>query len=377
MALSKEAAYLSGDTVIVTVADGDRNTSTRTEEILTTAIKISGDNYYIGNDLLLDLNEDGADSGTFMATIKTGAATSGGAGATARSNTGTVYAIQGGTVTVAYSPSSSVSVTKKLSFGNFDATLAFSRPVYLMGEYAEITLNNAESNADHKEAETLLGQVYVQTSQFNIAGVRMEETGTDTGIFMGSVQVSADSTLDYERIQATGGDALTASFYDETTTTGSPQLVADTCSVAALTVPTASPAFTPATPVPSPSITPAATAPVPSPTPTAGVCGDAEKITVSPDALYLEKGEEGQVTVMVTDADGCGIEGVRVKRKITTSNNKKINAKPSNRKTDAEGKAVFTIKAKKQCKKDNCEATASFKANGVTEDAEVTVWLVE
>ena len=165
---------------------------------------------------------------------------------------------------MAYSPSSAVSVTKKLSFSSFDAALAFSRPVYLMGEYAEITLNNAESNADHKEAETLLEKVYVQTSQFNIAGVRMEETGTDTGIFMGSVQVSADSTLDYERIQATGGDALTASFYDDTTTTGSPQLVTDTCSVVALPEPTASPAFTPATPVPSPSITPAATAPVPS-----------------------------------------------------------------------------------------------------------------
>ncbi|OHB72786.1 MAG: hypothetical protein A2W17_11000 [Planctomycetes bacterium RBG_16_41_13] len=156
-------------------------------------------------------------------------------------------------------------------------------------------------------------------------------------------------------------------------------MVTDTCSVAALPAPTASPAFTPATPVPSPSITPAATAPVPSPTPTAGVCGDAEKITVSPDALYLEKGEEGQVTVMVTDADGCGIEGVKVKRKITTSNNKKINVKPSNKTTDAEGKAVFTITAKKgKCKlKDNCNATASFKAKGVKEKAEVTVWLMK
>ena len=88
MGLSKDAAYRSGDTVIVTVADDDRNTGAGTEEILTTAIKISGDNYYIGNDLLLDLNEDGADSGTFMATIKTGTTTSGGAGTTARAKTG-------------------------------------------------------------------------------------------------------------------------------------------------------------------------------------------------------------------------------------------------------------------------------------------------
>ncbi|GJQ47825.1 MULTISPECIES: hypothetical protein [Candidatus Kuenenia] len=130
MTLSKDVAYLSGDTVIVTVADGDRNTDAGTKEILTTAIKVSGDNYYIGSDLLLDLNEDGADSGTFIATIKTCTTTSGGAGATARSNIGTVKTVQDGTVTVAYSPPSAVSVTKKLSFSNFDAPLAFSRPAY-------------------------------------------------------------------------------------------------------------------------------------------------------------------------------------------------------------------------------------------------------
>ena len=375
--MSKEVAYLAGDTVVVTVADDDRNTSTQAEEILTTAIKIFGDNYYIGNDLLLDLNEDGADSGTFLATIKTGTTTIGGASAASRSNIGMVKTEQGGTVRVAYNPSSAVSVTKKLSFSSFDATLAFSRPAYLMGEYAEVTLSEAESNADPKGAETLLEKVYVQTSQFNIAGVRMLETGTDTGVFRGSIQISADSTLDYERIQATGGNTLTAGFYDETTTTGFPQLVNDACSVAALPVPTVT--STAPTPVPSPSITPAATAPVPSPTPTAVVCGDAEKITVSPDALYLEKGEEGQVTVAVADADGCGIEGIKVKRKVTTSNNKKIKVKPSNQETDAEGRAVFTITAKKdKCsQKDNCNAKAGFKANGVKEKAEVTVWLVK
>ena len=375
--LSKEVAYLAGDTVIVTVADVDRNTGTQAEEILTTAIKITGDNYYIGNDLLLDLNEDGADSGTFLATIKTGTTTIGGASAASRSNIGMVKTEQGGTVRVAYNPSSAVSVTKKLSFSSFDATLAFSRPAYLMGEYAEVTLSDAESNTDHKEAETLLEKVYAQTSQFNIAGVRMRETGTDTGVFRGSIQISADSTLDYERIHATDGDTLTASFYDETTTAGFPQLITGEYTVAALPVPTVT--TSPATPVPSPPITPAATVPVPSPTPTAVVCGDAEKITVSLDSLELEKGEEGQVTVTVTDADGCAIEGIKVKRKITTSNNKKVKVKPSSRKTDAEGRAVFTITAKQsKCSlKDNCNAKVDFMAKGVKEQAEVTVWLVE
>ncbi|MBE7546584.1 MAG: hypothetical protein HS127_05495 [Planctomycetia bacterium] len=69
----------------------------------------------------------------------------------------------------------------------------------------------------------------------------MAEMGTDTGIFMGSIQISADSTLDYEHIQAADGDTLTASFYDETTITGFPQLMTGTCSVVALPVPTESP----------------------------------------------------------------------------------------------------------------------------------------
>ncbi|MBM4053233.1 MAG: hypothetical protein FJ264_00885 [Planctomycetes bacterium] len=379
LALSKEVAYLSGDTVIVTVADGDRNTDAQADEILTTAIKITGDNYYIGNDLLLDLNEDSVDSGTFMATIKTGTTATGGADGGNRSNIGTVKTMEGGTVTVAYSPYSSASITKKLSFSSSDATLAFGSPVYRTGEYAEITLNNAESNEDNKETETILEKVSVQTSQFNIAVVKMLETGTDTGIFRGSIMISTDSTLDYERIQAAGGDILTASYYDETTTAGYPQLVTGECMVAALPVPTV--AITPTTPVPLPSSTPSATEPVPSltPTPTARVCGDAENITVSPDTLELEKDEKGQVTVTVTDADGCGIEGIMVKRKVTTYNSKKIKIEPSNRKTDADGKAVFTIKVKKdKCNlKTDCNAKASFKANEVVNKAEVTVWMMK
>ncbi|WP_347274111.1 hypothetical protein [Candidatus Kuenenia sp.] len=269
-----------------------------------------------------------------------------------------------------YSPDAFVSVTKKLSFSSYDAQLSFDRPVYRIGEYAGITLTDAESNADHETAETLTDEVYIDTSSFNTTGVRMLETGTDTGIFRGSIQISNDSTLEYERIQAAEGDTLTASCYDETTTTGFPQLVTDTCSVAVLTVPTATP---PAIPSPTPTQKP-------SPSPSAVVCDDAEEeVTALPDSLELEKGEEGLVMITVTGADGCGVEGVKVKRKVTTSNNKKIKVKPSNQKTDAEGKAVFTITAKKdKCNlKDNCNAKARFKASGVKEKAEVTVWLVK
>src|SRR3990167_251468 len=125
--LSKEAAYLSGDTVVVTVVDADRDSDAALADTLTTALKVTALNYYAGGDLTLDLKENAVNSGTFLATIKTGTitsggasvssranlsspyfhiktetATSGGASSSVRSNIGTVKATQGGTATVIY-----------------------------------------------------------------------------------------------------------------------------------------------------------------------------------------------------------------------------------------------------------------------------------
>src|SRR3989337_2041586 len=82
--LSKYIAYLSGDTIVATVIDADRNTGATLEDTLTTAIKITGSNYSIGTDMLLDIKEDGVNSGTFLATIKTGTTTVGGASSSTR-----------------------------------------------------------------------------------------------------------------------------------------------------------------------------------------------------------------------------------------------------------------------------------------------------
>ena len=57
LSLSKDTAYLSGDTIVATVVDADRNTSTSVANTLTTALKVTGTNYSVGTDLNLSLVE--------------------------------------------------------------------------------------------------------------------------------------------------------------------------------------------------------------------------------------------------------------------------------------------------------------------------------
>ena len=85
-----------------------------------------------------------------------------------------------------------------------------------------MTLADAERNANHTEAESLLNDVFIETSSFNITRARMTETGVDTGTFAGSIQVAASGgTLEFERIQAAVGDTLKITYIDEINTTGS------------------------------------------------------------------------------------------------------------------------------------------------------------
>ena len=297
LSLSKDTAYLDGDTIVATVVDTDRNT-TSAADTLTTAIKVTGSNYSVGTDLNLNLVENGVNTGTFLATFKTGTTTN--TGATPQ----VVKAIRSGVVNVIYtdtSPSSST-VTKTLSFSEFDATMLFDAESYGLGSYATITLADAERNNVHTSAQTLLSDVFIQTSSVNSTKVRMIETGADTGTFLGSIQVaSSGGTTEFTRIQAAEGEELTITYIDETNTTGSSRTVTDTAAVTAAVTPSPTPSPT-ATVSVTPTATPTATAtatPVESPT-----------ATVSPTPPVTT----GTVNGFVTDADtGDPIEGAVVR----------------------------------------------------------------
>ena len=228
---------------MITVEDADRNTSPTSAEVLTTAVKVT--ELTSNTSLLLDVNEGGVNSGIFLATIKTGTVTSGGASSVTRSNSGTIMATQGGTATVVYTDTVPVeaTITKTLTFSSYNATLAFDADTYSPGSYAGVTLMDAERNADNKNAETLADDVLIETvsvrrfsrSSFNSAKVLMVETGTDTGTFMGMIQVvSSGGTIEYDQIQANVGDTLKVSYLDEINMTGLARVATDTASVVAV-----------------------------------------------------------------------------------------------------------------------------------------------
>ena len=262
--LSKKTAYLLGDTVVVTLVDVDMNTSSNSVDTLPTALKVTGSNYTVGSDLVLDLVETGINTSTFLATIRTGTMTIGGIGtgggeAGSGENDGTIKAVQEGIADIIFTapPPSPKNARNDLSFSSFDATLAFNANSYDLGSYAVITLADAERNTKHTEAETLLNDVFIQTSTSNSTKVRMVETGADAGTFVGSIQVvSSGGTAELSRIQAVEGDTLTITYIDEVNTTGSSRTVTDTALVT--TTPIASPTSTAtATPIftPIPTIT--------------------------------------------------------------------------------------------------------------------------
>ena len=362
---------------MVTVVDADRNTDTALEDTLTTALKVTALNYYAGGDLTLDLTENAVNSGTFLATIKTGTVTTGGAsvssranlsspyfriktetdtsvGASVRSNSGTIKAVQGGTATVIYTDTTpyASSLMKTLTFSSFDATLSFDADSYSEGSYTKITLADAERNTNHTEAESLWNDVFIETSFINNTKVKMVETGADTGTFLGSIQiVTSGGTLEFDRIQASAGDTLRVTYTDLINTIGFLRSVADTALVTARVEP----------PTPIPSVTP-----------TPGVC-NAEAISVSPTKLTLQRKASGDVTVTVTGADDCAVEGETVTATINSADKKHISVSPTSASTDVNGKASFTVTAKAKKKKKTASARVTFKAGSVKKSITVKV----
>src|SRR3990167_6781202 len=239
LSLSKNTAYLSGDTIVATVVDKDRDT-TAAADTLTTALKVAGANYDASGaegDLTMDLVENGVNTGTFLATMTTHSTTTTDTGG----NTGTIETLQGGVVNVVYtdtSPSSS-SDTEQVTFSAFDATMVFDADSYGLGSYALLTLADAERNTSHTSAQSLLSDVFIQTSSVNSTKVRMVESGADTGTFLGSIKVaSSGGTTEFSQIQAAEGDTLTSTYVDAANTTGSSRTVTDTALVTAEVTPT-------------------------------------------------------------------------------------------------------------------------------------------
>jgi len=223
-----------------------------------------------------------------------------------------------------------------------------------VGSYTKITLADAERNTNHKEAQSLLNDVSIETSFINSTKVSMVETGADTGTFIGSIQiVSSGGTLEFTRIQAAVGvgNTLKTTYIDEVNTTGFPRSLTDT-------------AFVTAGITPAPTATPTGTAtstplPTPSATPTPGVC-NADLITVSPSKLKLRKKKTDVVMVTLTGEGDCPVAGDTVRAKITKGK-RLITVSPASAITNDAGQAGFTIMALKKTR----YAKVEFKSGNV------------
>ena len=352
--LSKYVAYLNGDTIVARVVDADRDTNASTADILTTALKAAGTTYFSG-DLLLDMVENDVNSGTFLATIRTGTTTTGGAGRDIRSNYGIIKTQQGGTATVIYRDTTplSASLTKDVFFSSFDATIEFSADTYPLDSYASVTLADAEKNTDHAEAETILDQVFISTSAFNFAVMEFIETGADTGTFMGSMLVSNAPTEAKKNIQASEGQTLTVGSQDEINTFGAMRIVSDTALVVAAV--TATPTETP-----TPTVTP---------TPVAEC--KAKEMTATPSELTVQTGGTDTITITVTGKDGCLVAGDRVRASVKKGKSI-IKVSPSKQVTDENGQAVFTVTSKGK-KGDAAIEFRNLDAGGVKAKVDVNV----
>ncbi|HHT9144040.1 MAG TPA: hypothetical protein ACFYD8_13395 [Candidatus Wujingus californicus] len=316
--LSKSTAYLSGDTIVATVVDVDRNVTVNDIDWLNTAIRVTGADYSVGGtDLLLDLKETGVNSGTFLATIHTAGGTTiqNTSATTANDNEGDLKTIQGGTANVIYtdtSPSNS-SVTKQVTFSAYDATIEFDADAYGLNSYATIIMADAEQNTNIETAQTLLDSVFIQTSSSNAVKVRMTENSLDTGTFIGSILVATNgATTDYSQIVASEGQTLTTTYSDEINTTGSSRNISDTASVVLATpTPTETPTFVP---TPTLQITETPT-PTPTQTPIVDTSSPTGTININNGATYTNS---TIVSLNLSAKDNVGVTGYYISTSAST-----------------------------------------------------------
>lgn len=274
LSLSKSEAFLSGDSVVVTLVDSDLSGNS-TQNVFVTSTSGAGS-------ITVSLAETAVSSGEFKGTFKTGASTD------STTTPKTIRSVADGVVTVTYQENSPArDVTAQVSTKNFGAVLDITDDTVALGGSAVVSLYDPESNTSI-DAANIVGTVRV-TSTTDSTGVilQLNETGLDTGSFLGTILVSSDSSLQNTRIQSQTGDTITATFTDSPNASGGSSVVTDTATVGEVATPT---------PTPTGSVTPTTT-PTASPTP-----------TVSPIP------GTGSVEGFVTDAaTGDGIEGATVR----------------------------------------------------------------
>lgn len=91
-------------------------------------------------------------------------------------------------------------------------------------------------------------------------------------------------------------------------------------------------------------------------------------MTLSHKKLELRVNRKRNITVTLTGDDGCAVEGEDIVVGMNNGGRKCVSVSPASAVTDADGKAVFTIKARKQGK-----GKITFEAGNMKKRLEVKV----
>ena len=440
LSLSKSEAFLSGDSVVITLSDMDKNTPNSLDSA-TVSYKSSSDTLSSS----MSLTETAANSGMFKGTLRTSTTSS------SSTTPPTVRAVVNGAVTITYTDDSpAADVTALFSTKNFGAVLDITSASVAIDGNAIVSLSDKETNTSISTANVASLNIKSITDSTGV-DVIVTETGADTGSFLGTIKVSTSSSLSNTNIKAAVGDTLTVTFTDRPDATGLLSVVTDTAMVTVAVTPTptpipgASPTPT-ATPTPtgvvaitgtvvvstapgapissamvstdtggftattgadgtytisnvtpgaytltasatgfvssSQSVTvtagvtttvhfdlvPVTVTPTATATPTPTPC-EPEDISVSPPkSLTLKRNASGDITVTVTGEDDCAVAGEPVTATTNTAGEKRISISPASAATDESGEAEFTITAKN--KPGNAKVT--FKA-GAAKSLKYTV----
>ena len=440
LSLSKSEAFLSGDSVVITLSDMDKNTPNSLDSA-TVSYKSSSDTLSSS----MSLTETAANSGMFKGTLRTSTTSS------SSTTPPTVRAVVNGAVTITYTDDSpAADITALFSTKNFGAVLDITSASVAIDGNAIVSLSDKETNTSISTANVASLNIKSITDSTGV-DVIVTETGADTGSFLGTIKVSTSSSLSNTNIKAAVGDTLTVTFTDRPDATGLLSVVTDTAMVTVAVTPTptpipgASPTPT-ATPTPtgvvaitgtvvssppgapissamvstdtggftattgadgtytisnvtpgaytltasatgfvssSQSVTvtagvtttvhfdlvPVTVTPTATATPTPTPC-EPEDISVSPPkSLTLKRNASGDITVTVTGEDDCAVAGEPVTATTNTAGEKRISISPASDTTDANGEIVFTITAKNK----TGNARVTFKAEGVKKSLRYTV----
>ncbi|MCF6147828.1 MAG: hypothetical protein E3K37_04125 [Candidatus Kuenenia sp.] len=244
LSLSKNEAFLNGDSVVVTLEDSDL-TGNGTQDVYVTSSSGAGS-------ITVSLAETAISSGQFTGTFQTGAETS------SSTTPKTIRSVANGTLTVTYQETSPArDVTAQVSTKNFGAVIDITSDAVGLGGNAIVSLHDPESNTSIGSENIVSAKVTSTTDSTGVT-LNLTETGSDTGSFLGTILVSSSSSLQNTRIQAATGDTITAAFTDSPDADGSTSVVTDTATVGEEVIPTPTPAVTPGV-TPTATVTPVAT----------------------------------------------------------------------------------------------------------------------